>query len=886
MDIRLLGIIRSTDNEVIGFRLLDVDKQDIRDVPVNSVVEVLRNTGVRIDGLKLEDRKLVGSNGRLERYPIIVNKQLKGKSPLIVVSQFDNRGVTIGYRVCDWKGYIADISVESAVKYADENGISNGAVRTIGNKKIISSIRGEYNRLEAEDIMGKQKIDKPDIFEIIEDDICKGWLSEIIGVCMGGSRVDIIGQSMRITSVVSPNDDSLNSIGLLVIPKEVSAINSDILNNMGYLKRIVVQEGVESLIFEGDNEVRNYSVESIALPSTLRVVKGGFSGLYNVDEINIQDTRLETCVKCFNHFKIITLILPETLKRIDRSFQFLRYLEEMKFPEELEEIGIESFMYCTKLKDIQLPRGVKRLGDSAFNRCPLSEFTVTKSIESVGYQCFSENTVLKFEEGTKVIKEGVMTGESTYDGGDGYNYVGYKGYKDVVLPESVKIIEQNAFKCNKMMERIIIPKGIEIIGSEAFSDCEKLKRVDIRNCKRLREIGQGAFSRCEGLSSMSFKGCDSLKEIKRNVFYECSSLRAVHMGENSKVENICEGAFNNCNLLRNIDLYNCNKLKSIEKSAFENSGIQQLLFSEGIEVIGRMAFWACENLVDVVLPKSLKMIHDEAFVAERGNVLIEIDSSLSEESTRNELWGIEYRGIRPIFYVHKNSVGHKYCVENNLIYNIIENLEYTYNMVRGKRVSELSSSDIDKLKMMVTLHKDEKVKEIMTRRFVGSAKELLLIYNYIKSSKNNQESMADLIIVGDRLELKGYTSEINNRIHGVYLPRYINHLVKNNFINNFKIVDKSKVVAIENMYRYTFFRSRYISKKNGKNMARVGLKLKCVRTNKIVEIVSYIETGLCETKDRDVLLASGLLSSIKDVSDIPNMIVVGIKDGQLIEDNI
>jgi hypothetical protein len=56
-------------------------------------------------------------------------------------------------------------------------------------------------------------------------------------------------------------------------------------------------------------------------------------------------------------------------------------------------------------------------------------------------------------------------------------------------------------------------------------------------------------------------------------------------------------------------------IKEIHACAFENChSLVEVEFSEGLEVIGRYAFWNCKNLMHIdKLPSTLKEIHDEAF---------------------------------------------------------------------------------------------------------------------------------------------------------------------------------------------------------------------------------------------------------------------------------
>lgn len=57
-----------------------------------------------------------------------------------------------------------------------------------------------------------------------------------------------------------------------------------------------------------------------------------------------------------------------------KTFLGNKHLEEITFPDSLEEIGDWAFAYCSKLKHVTLPRKSLRLGKDVFTNCPgLSE---------------------------------------------------------------------------------------------------------------------------------------------------------------------------------------------------------------------------------------------------------------------------------------------------------------------------------------------------------------------------------------------------------------------------------------------------------------------------------------------------------------------------------
>ena len=144
---RLIAVANiSNGKNAIGFRLLDTDTKQIKDVPLSNVENVLKSGDVKIDNLTIKEGKISGSNGSIDRLPKIVNNQLIGKSPIIVLEQLGDQG----YAVSDFKGSILKINTEDILKYAKINGISNGKIVEKEGTEFISSINGKYTLIQTD----------------------------------------------------------------------------------------------------------------------------------------------------------------------------------------------------------------------------------------------------------------------------------------------------------------------------------------------------------------------------------------------------------------------------------------------------------------------------------------------------------------------------------------------------------------------------------------------------------------------------------------------------------------------------------------------------------------------------------------------------------------
>ena len=208
--------------------------------------------------------------------------------------------------------------------------------------------------------------------------------------------------------------------------------------------------------------------------------------------------------------------------------------------------------------------------------------------------------------------------------------------KNIVIPETVKVIAKNAFFCVKKLQSIILPESLEEIGATAFEYCENLREVIIP--KTVKKIGSGVFHDCENLEKVVFEG--ELDKIPSKTFAGCAKLKEIVLPKGLEI--IGDSAFRGCNELEELHIpegvvkigsrcfAGCLKLKEIiipssvtviEKGLFAeeiysgtaSSSIEKVVLSEGVQIIDKRAFESCNSLKEISLPKSLKQIREEAF---------------------------------------------------------------------------------------------------------------------------------------------------------------------------------------------------------------------------------------------------------------------------------
>ena len=102
----------------------------------------------------------------------------------------------------------------------------------------------------------------------------------------------------------------------------------------------------------------------------------------------------------------------------------------------------------------------------------------------------------------------------------------------------------------------------------------------------------------------------SVRAIKARAFYRRGNLVTVIL--NDGLEEIGEAAFYFCNTLREIDMPR--SVKKIKMSAFGFcGGLTRVKLDEGLEEIEARAFYNCESLREIAIPRSVRVIREGVF---------------------------------------------------------------------------------------------------------------------------------------------------------------------------------------------------------------------------------------------------------------------------------
>ena len=304
------------------------------------------------------------------------------------------------------------------------------------------------------------------------------------------------------------------------------------------------------------------------LAAAVLTTSGGGTALGNAVEMNFEISASATQNLAFGDFRYVNsdtgvtitkyvgennkVIIPDTIdgKPVtaigDNAFNSCFDIKSVTIPNSVTSIGNDAFNSCWGLTSINIPNGVTSIGDYAFVDCALTSINLPDTVTSIGDYAFSscskltsidiprsvssfgKNVFAVFIDGSNLKSINVDPANRYYTSVDGVMYnkdmtelVAFpNGKTSVVLPDTVKSIDEAAFQYCRNLESAIIPGSVKSIGKEAFCQCSKLKTVTIRN--GVKSIGKSAFESCEKLESVSIP--NSVESIGDNAFYDCKAM--------------------------------------------------------------------------------------------------------------------------------------------------------------------------------------------------------------------------------------------------------------------------------------------------------------------------------------------------------------------------
>lgn len=236
---------------------------------------------------------------------------------------------------------------------------------------------------------------------------------------------------------------------------------------------------------------------------------------------------------------------------------------------------------------------------------------------------------------------------------------GYRGDStEIIFPEGVQKINCVSISREKLekAEVLRLPESLEIIDEFSLQHCKVLKSIVIP--KNVKKIGRGAFNWCEALEEVVVEGNPQIEEgafdwtpwKNKNLEKNGAEIVGVKLVKvnpilteytvPSSVREIGRDAFRNTDIKKVIV---SEGVEEIGICAFMDTPLEYISLPKTLKVIDAYAFDGCENLVELIIPKSVYRIGDNAFKNLPSCVITFLNEEDDEEEFNISTWSFSMR---------------------------------------------------------------------------------------------------------------------------------------------------------------------------------------------------------------------------------------------------
>ena len=236
----------------------------------------------------------------------------------------------------------------------------------------------------------------------------------------------------------------------------------------------------------------------------------------------------------------------------------------------------------------------------------------------------------------------------------------YTGRQEhIIVPDGVHTIGGDAFKGCVSLRKIVLPSSLVRILSGSFKGCRRLREVEIP--AGVTHVGDYAFHRCHSLESVSlppsvrelgdcvFLYCDSLVEARipgvlrlgKQVFVNDVMLKKLEISPQLQETCLCD-VFTGCSRISEIGFPDGRKFvfpNAVEAVAGEMA-VPGLVRAIAVDVLrmmeleGRCLAKFLTNLKHVEIPEGIEKIGKSAFFDKRGIISVRFPATLKEIESR------------------------------------------------------------------------------------------------------------------------------------------------------------------------------------------------------------------------------------------------------------
>ncbi len=466
----------------------------------------------------------------------------------------------------------------------------------------LSAKLGNMFDLDGNSIFGYSDTAKYAIKEVIVPE-ASATMKSIDGVVFSKDGSEVLFYPYR-----KPAKDLTTNAELVEAMKNVKAIGNYAFNT--YQGVIELPENIEYIgerAFYG-----NLALTSIHIGKYVKEIgEAAFSGCTNVTSVTFEEgSILETIgASAFSGLKVSEFIMPDTVTYLGMYFlgSSNTEIKKVHLSNSLEEIPDWTFISHENLSEVNIPESALRIGWWAFNGTAITSVTIPANVRVIEEEAFKGCKKLEkvtFEDGSLLNTLGINI------------FMNDVKLKEIVLPDGLTSMDADndggMFMNCTGLERVVLPEGLETLPVYIFKGCTSLTTVEMPST--LKTIKADTFTGLTKLESIVIPA--SVETIEGNAFEGCTALKSVTFEEGSVIESLGTAGtqtpiFRGTTALGEIVLPD--SIIEMGDNIFENSGIKSVRLPANLEAISNSAFKGCVNLESFEIPATVISIGDSAF---------------------------------------------------------------------------------------------------------------------------------------------------------------------------------------------------------------------------------------------------------------------------------
>ena len=385
-----------------------------------------------------------------------------------------------------------------------------------------------------------------------------------------------------------------SSLASVTIPDSVTTIGGSAFYGCSSLTSVIIPDNVTSI---GEGAFWDCSsLESVTIPNGVTSIgRTTFCDCSSLESVTIGNSVTTIGGSAFDGCSSLTsVIIPDSVTTIDDwAFRDCSSLTSAIIGNSVTSIGEEAFGGCSSLTSVTIPDSVTEIGWKAFTSCGITRVDISDLTTWYNIKFGHEANPLYSYDANPL-----HCGAKLYLNG---NLV-----TDLIIPDNVTSIGDNAFYGCSSLESVTIPDSVTSIGDYAFKGCSSLESVIIPDS--VTSIGKWGFSSDNLEITVDTDDKYLYSEDGTTIILCDSSVTNVVIPENITIQ---DDAFYYC---RNIEtIVTGDTITSLNYFPL-GSTLKSITIGNGITSINDYTFNYCSSLTSVTIPDSVTSIGGAAFI--------------------------------------------------------------------------------------------------------------------------------------------------------------------------------------------------------------------------------------------------------------------------------